>query len=349
MKGSMSNQPWTRRGIGLVLAMHAALGFGCKKDSPSPPSSGSALAPAKKLSLTLDWVPEPEFGGFYAARETGAFGRHGLDVDIKPRGQGETWKLVAERVTDFATTASDQILVARGQGADVVAIFAVYQTSPQGIMVHKARGFTKIDDVFTHPGTLEAEDATWLKYLRGKFPGGPVTLTSNSPGIATFLAKPELSKQCFITSEPLQALVAGSDPQTFLIADAGYNPYTTVVIARGEMVRNDPETIKNMILALREGWRAYLDDPSATNAVMGKLNREMDAHTFAEAARVQAPLIETADTKQTALGEMAPARWQTLAQQLVDLAVIPKAPPPEESFVTLDRLGAGAGSASKKP
>ena len=39
-----------------------------------------------------------------------------------------------------------------------------------------------------------------------------------------------------------------------------------------------------MILALREGWRSYLDDPAATNAVMGKLNREMDAKTFADAA-----------------------------------------------------------------
>ncbi len=334
----MSYQGWTRRGLGVVLAI--AVGVGCNKDTEAP-SAGSGSSQAKPLSLTLDWVPEPEFGGFYAARESGAFRRQGLDVTIKPRGQGETWKLVTEHVTDFATTAADQVLIAREQGADVVAIFAVYQTSPYGIMVHKARGFAKIDDVFTHPGTLEAEDATWLKYLRAKFPRSPVTLTSNSPGIATFLAKPDLSKQCFITSEPLQALAAGSDPQTFLIADAGYNPYTTLVIARGEMVRDDPETIRKMVLALREGWRAYLDDPAAANAVMGKLNHEMDAKTFVEVARVQAPLIETADTKRTALGEMTTARWQELAQQLVDLAVIKHAPPAEQCFVSLDRLAHG--------
>ncbi len=334
----MSKQPWTRHGIVVLLALQIA-SVGCKQDkqagAPAPGSSSNA----KQLSLTLDWVPEPEFGGFYAARESGAFGKHGLEVDIKPRGQGETWKLVAQGVTDFATTAADQVLVAREQGADVVAIFAVYQTSPQAIMVHKARGFTKIDDVFTSPGTLEAEDVSWLKFLRTRFPSSAVKLTSNSPGIATFLAKPELSKQCFITSEPLQAVAAGSDPQTFLIAEAGYNPYTTVVIARGEMVRKDPETVSKLVLALREGWRAYLDDPSATNAVMGKLNRELDASTFADAARVQRDLIETADTRKTALGEMTNERWRTLAQQLVELKVITKAPPPEECFVSLDRLG----------
>lgn len=330
--------------IGLLLA-----GCGKKSDEASSDkgtkantAGSTASASAKKLSLTLDWVPEPEFGGFYAAREGGAFARQGLDIDIRPRGQGQTWKLVAEKATDFATTAADQVLIAREQGADVVAIFAVYQTSPQAIMVHKARGFTKIDDVFTNPGTLEAEDVTWLKFLRGKFPDAKVKLTSNSPGIATFLAKPELSKQCFVTSEPIQAAIAGSDPQTFLIADAGYNPYTAVVIARGDMVRNDPETIKKMIIALREGWRAYLDDPAAANAVMGKLNREMDAKTFAESAAIQKPLIETADTKATALGDMTAARWQSLAQQLVDLAVIKKAPAAEEAFISFDRLSAPA-------
>ncbi|CAN5828293.1 ABC transporter substrate-binding protein [soil metagenome] len=315
-----------------ALVALALAGCGGKKDKDAPATTGSA---AKALTLTLDWVPEPEFGGFYAARESGAFAKHGLDIDIKPRGQGETWKLVSEGVTDFATTAADQVLIARGQGADVVAIFAVYQTSPQGIMVHKARGFTNIDDVFTNAGTLEAEDATWLKFLRKKIATTTVTLTSNSPGIATFLAKPDLSKQCFVTSEPLQATTAGSDPQTFLIADAGYNPYTTVVIARGEMVRKDPATVKKMILALRDGWRGYLDDPAAANAVMGKLNHEMDAATFVAAGKVQAPLIET---KGTALGDMTKERWQTLAQQLVDLGVIKAAPPAEEAFVSVDRL-----------
>ena len=35
---------------------------------------------------------------------------------------------------------------------------------------------------------------------------------------------------------------------------------------------------------------------------------------------------------------MTNVRWQTLAQQLVDLGVLKKAPPAEECFVNLDRL-----------
>jgi NitT/TauT family transport system substrate-binding protein len=291
-----------------------------------------------KLRLTLDWKPEPEFGGFYAAQQTGDFAKHGLDVTLKSAGEGApTWQLVATGKTEFATTAADQVLIARSQGADVVALFSVYQTFPQGIMVHKSRGFTGIADIFHNSGTLAAEDDVWLHFCVNKFGKGAVTITSYSGGIAAFLAKPDYSQQCFVTSEPILAHQQGSDPQTFLIADAGYNPYTTVVIASGDTVRNQPATVKSLVAACTEGWRKYLDNPSPANEVMGKLNSDMDAATFTAAAAAQKPLIETDETKKSHLGVMTEQRWATLAQQLVDLKVIEKPIPPGECFIDLEK------------
>jgi NitT/TauT family transport system substrate-binding protein len=295
--------------------------------------SGSAWAQTK-VRLTLDWKPEPEFGGFYAAQKAGDFAKHGLDVTLKSAGEGApTWQLVATGKTEFATTAADQVLIARSQGADVVALFTVYQTFPQGIMVHKARGFTKIEDVFHNPGTLAAEDDVWLHFCLNKFRKGPVTITNYSGGIAAFLAKPDYSQQCFVTSEPILARQQGSDPQTFLIADAGYNPYTTVVIASGDTVRNQQATVKSLVAACQDGWRKYLDDPKPANEMMGRLNSDMDATTFAAAAEAQKSLIENEETKKTHLGVMTAERWTTLAQQLVDLKAIDKTIPAGECFV----------------
>jgi NitT/TauT family transport system substrate-binding protein len=286
-----------------------------------------------KVRLTLDWKPEPEFGGFYAAGQSGDFAKHNLDVTLKSAGEGApTWQLVATGMTEFATTAADQVLIARSQGADVVALFAVYQTFPQGIMVHKSRGFIRIEDVFQNPGTLAAEDDAWLHFCVNKFGKGAVTITSYSGGIAAFLAKGDYSQQCFVTSEPILARQQGSDPQTFLIADAGYNPYTTVVIASGETVKNQSAMVKSLVQACREGWQKYLDDPKPANDVMGKLNSDMDAATFTAAAAAQKGLIETDETKKAHLGIMTAQRWATLGQQLVDLKVIEKAIPPGECF-----------------
>lgn len=306
---------------------------GCKKTETDSAPTASATG-ITSTQLTLDWKPEPEFGGFYAAQQAGLFKSNGLDVTIKSAGAGApTWQLVATGQTDFATTAADQVLIARSRGADVVALFAVYQTMPLGIMVHSARGFKKIDDVFTNTGTLAAIDETWLHYCLGKFPSPKVKVTGYSGGVAAFLAKPDYSQQCFITSEPITARKQNGDPQTFLVADLGYNPYTTVVIASGATIRKKPALVKAMFTASRDGWRTYLDDPTATHEVMGKLNTDMDAATFAAAAEAQKPLIETADTKAFHLGVMTMQRWEVLAKQLVDLKVVEKAIPAGECYV----------------
>jgi len=322
--------------VALLLAL-AASGCGKAQQSATQSGGGGGASGANgaatgQIKLLLDWRPEPEFGGFYeAGLPDGAFSHHQLDVNIASAGEGApTWQLLASSQADFATTAADQVLIARSQGADVVAIFTVYQTCPQGVMVHAARHFTGLADVFQNPGTLAAEDNAWLHFCEAKFAPVKVTITGYSGGFAPFLAQADYSQQCFITSEPILAKRQGGDPQTFLIADSGFNPYTTVVITRGDIVRNRPQLVKDMTDACREGWRAYLDDPSAANAAMGKLNTEMDAQTFSDAAAAQKPLIDT----DAALGTMTESRWQDLRKQLIDLNILTSAnaPAPESCF-----------------
>jgi NitT/TauT family transport system substrate-binding protein len=306
-----------------VLALMCFTPFGCKKES-------TASSP---VQITLDWKPEPEFGGFYQADNDGLFKSRGLDVKLKTAGAGApTWQLVASGESEFATTAADQVLIARARGADVVAVFAVYQTFPQGVMAHKARGFKSIEDVFKSDGTLAAEDSTWLEFLVKKYEPVKVKVTGYTGGVAAFLAKPDFSQQCFVTSEPILAKKQGGDPQTFLIADAGYNPYTTVLITSGKTLHQKPSVVKTVVEACREGWRKYLDDPTAANTAMGKLNSEMDADTFKEAAAAQKPLIENDETAKSGLGSMSARRWEDLGRQLVELKVIDRAPAPSECF-----------------
>jgi NitT/TauT family transport system substrate-binding protein len=312
--------------LALLLTFGLAIGVGCKKEA-TPTANG-------KVDITLDWKPEPEFGGFYQATLDDSFKKRGLDVSLKTAGAGApTWQLVAGGQTMFATTAADQVLIARAHGADVVAIYAVYQTFPQGILVHKKRGFKTIDDVFKNPGTLAAEDDTWLHFLVEKFKPIQVKVTGYGSGISAFLADPNYSQQCFVTSEPLLAAKKGADVQTFLIAEAGYNPYTTVLITSQKMIDSQPKLVHDVVEACRDGWRHYLDDPSKANAEMSKLNSEMEPDVFKAAAEAQKPLIETAETKTAGLGSMTMNRWDQLAHQLVKLGVITQAPNPNSAFL----------------
>jgi NitT/TauT family transport system substrate-binding protein len=238
--------------------------------------------------------------------------------------------MVASGQVDFGIAGADEILTARARGVDVLPLFAVYQTSPQGIMAHASRGAKGIADVLKS-GTVALEPGLpYAAFLKKKYGFDKVKVVPYDGGVARFVADKDFAQQCFITSEPIAARRQGAAPAVFLVADEGFNPYLAVVITRRELWKQHPERVRAFVAAVREGWRAYLDNPGPANAVMGKLNTTMDAETFAAAAQAQAPLIETDETRSRGLGAMSRERWETLGQQLVELGIIEKAPPVDE-------------------
>ena len=312
-----------------LFALLVVVLLGCSK-APDP-------AGAARIKLALNWVPEPEFGGFYAARDGGAYKKAGLDVEIQGGGAGvPVVQMVAAGQADFGVVGADEVLTARDRGADVIPIFAVYQTSPQGLMVHASRGAKSIPDVLAS-GTLALEPGLpYAAFLKKKHGFDKAKIVPYDGGVARFVADKDFAQQCFVTSEPIAAKQKGSDPQVFLVADEGFNPYIAVVITRRALFKEQPDRVRAFARATQEGWRAYLDDPAAANAAMGKLNASMSAETFAAAAAAQRPLIETDETKKRGLGTMTRARWDTLAKQLVELGVLAKAPSAEEYLMAVE-------------
>src|SRR6476620_3882828 len=100
----------------ICLAM-IVIAFGCDKSSTSRSGGASSSSPIK---LQLNWKAEPEFGGFYAAQETGAFDKHGVKVDVVEGGAGTpTVQMVAAGKVEFGIVSADELVVARANGADV--------------------------------------------------------------------------------------------------------------------------------------------------------------------------------------------------------------------------------------
>jgi NitT/TauT family transport system substrate-binding protein len=315
------------RVIAAILMSLAIVGCDRKETSPA-----NAPGTSPKVRLALNWVPEPEFGGFYAAQQAGDYKAANLNVEILPAAAGApTWQIVGAGQVEFGIASADEVVIARTRGADVVAVFAVYQTCPQGIMVHKSRGLTSLADVFKS-GTLAVENGLpYLPWLQKKYDTSGVKMVTYSGGITEFLADKNYAQQCFVTSEPLAAARQGSDPQTFLIADSGYNPYTAVIITRASYARDNRATVDAFVAATTKGWQKYLTDPSSANQFMATLNKDMDLQTFADVAKTQEKLIQPEGLKD--LGSMTEERWRELIEQLVQLKVIPKPLPPGECFL----------------
>lgn len=301
----------------VALLMVLAL-FGCKKDNATPG--------AEKTKIQLNWVPEPEFGGIYAAREIGAYQKAGLEVEIQAGAAGTpVIQIVASGQADFGVVGADDVILARARGVDIVAVQAAFQHSPLGVMVHKSRGIEKLEDLKS--GTLAIEPGLpfggWLKKKYG-FAG--VTIVPYDGGVAKFVTDKNYAQQCYVTAEPIAARRKGAEPKVFSARETGFDPYANVIIVRGATLKAKMPLVKSFVAATNEGWKAYLADPKPANATMAKLNTGMDLATFDEAAKTQEPLVRG----EAELGSMTEARFEELGRQLVDLGMIPKAPPASE-------------------
>lgn len=301
-----------------------------------------------RTHLQLNWKPEPQFGGFYAAMVNHDYEKEGLDVLVDAGGAGTpTVQMVGSGTAEFAVVSADQLVIARSQGNDIVALFAVYQDCPQGLMTRASRGFKQIGDIFKNDGTVAMEKGLpYAQLLEKDYAFSKVKIVPSPGGsITQFQQDPNFTQQCFVTSEPLAAKKAGIETKTFLVKEAGYNPYTTVLVTSGDVLRKDPKKVLAMVRACRAGWEEYLRDPGPANQAMMQLNTGMDADTFADSAQVQKPLIVTEEIKGQPLGTMSQQRWETLIKQLVDLKVVEKAPAAKECFIDTKALEAAAAAA----
>jgi NitT/TauT family transport system substrate-binding protein len=293
-------------------------------------------APSTSLKLALNWKAEPQFGGFYAAEE--GFKTYHLKVEIQEGGSGTpTLQMLLSGKVDYAVVSADEIVISHSRGQkDIVGLFAVYQKNPQAILVHQENPANNLSALLKSEGRLLwQEGLPYAQFLIKK--EGPLKIKTSpyTGGIGSFAADKSISQQCFATSEPLLAERQGIKTKVFFVADSGYNPYTTVLATTRKRLKSNPEEVKKVVQAVREGWQKYLKDPLPTHQVLARLNPSMTVQVLAAGAQAQKPLIESPETQKHGLGHMSLERWQTLVNQLADLKVVKSKPEANELFANI--------------
>ena len=130
-------------------------------------------------------------------------------------------------------------------------------------------------------------------------------------------------QQIFVTSEPFFAKQAGVEVRTMLISSSGYDPYR-VSFATREFVAQHPDLVAKFVRASIRGWKAYLSDPAATNALLLKLNPALNPAQEAYSAQAlhDGGFITGTDTGGSQTGHMNAARWQMDYEQLKALGIL---------------------------
>ncbi|MGB0648092.1 MAG: ABC transporter substrate-binding protein, partial [Bradymonadia bacterium] len=276
----------------------------------------------RSIRIQLNWFPDPQFGGFYAAETLGYFDETGLDVTLIQGGPGvATPQMVATGEVEFAVVGGDQVLTNRAQGAPIVAVYAAYNTYPRAFMVHESAPYRSLDELWQSDAKVAVEPGLpFVKWMQQRYDGNALTLIPSGGGLASFQRDLTLAQAVFVTSEPVTMKKRGIPVKIFPVAQSGYNPYTVVLATNERFLRQHSDVAAKVVSAVRKGWAAYLADPEPINRRMAELNADMTVETMNIGAEISETYVRPPHP--LTLGEMTTTRWQSLGLQLKQVGAI---------------------------
>lgn len=311
MTGCQADRTWFWCNALILVGTVASL-LGCKSETPKLAADGTEL---EKVVLMLNWYPEAEHGGFYAAEVHGMFEKYGLDVEIRPGGPSApiAQELVAGRV-QFAVGNADDVLVFRNQDVPVVALMAPIQNTPRCILVHPDSPVKTLADL--SGATLQAgAGRPYLAFMESAGLLDGVQLVPYS-GVPKFVSDPKSAMQGYTFSEPLLARQAGVEPRALMVSDIGFNPYASCLIATEDYIAQHDAIVERMVAACLEGWQKYYDSPAETNALILECNKfGMTTEALEFGANELKALCLPDGMSPDAFGAMSGDRWRTLVEQ----------------------------------
>jgi NitT/TauT family transport system substrate-binding protein len=128
-----------------AVATAAALLLSACSSTPATPSKSKALT---KVTLQLQWVPQAQFAGYYAALANGYYKKEGLDVTIKPAGTDTVpINVVAKGQADYAISWVPKVLGSIQQGVNVTDVAQIYERSGTTQISFKDKDITKPADL----------------------------------------------------------------------------------------------------------------------------------------------------------------------------------------------------------
>jgi NitT/TauT family transport system substrate-binding protein len=282
-----------------------------------------------KVRFGTNWVAEAEHGGFYQALADGTYRKYGLDVTIVPGGpQVNNRILLPVGKIDFFLSANLlQAFDAVAQDIPTISVAALFQKDPQVLLAHPDQGIERFEDLKKLTLFISSEGrATYFQWMKSEFGFRDEQVKPYTFNPQPFLADKKSAMQGYVTSEPYAVeRAAGFKPKIFLLADQGFNAYSTLIETRRELVDKQPDVVRRFVAASIVGWLNYIyHDNSAANALIKRDNPEMadDLLAYSVAKLKEYGIVDSGDSLKLGVGAMTDARVRSFFDKMVKAGVV---------------------------
>ncbi|WP_153556300.1 ABC transporter substrate-binding protein [Roseimaritima sediminicola] len=295
---------------------------GCAPEAINGSAEADGAA-ARPVVIQLNWHAETEHGGAYAALASRAYQRRGLDVEIRPGGPATPVAAdLASGRCQFAFANADDVALYRQQGVAVVAVLAAMQNHPRCILVRTDSGITDLDHL---DGLIlqRQPGRPFLEFMRRRGLLEGVQEVPYTGSVAALVTSENVAIQAYSFAEPLLAEQQGVEVTPLMVSQLGWNPYSSVLVTTESLIDEQPELVRDVVQATREGWREYLESPEPANRLILAANHQgMTAEALQYGALQMRQLALPAGAEPDSLGRMSVQRWETLVAQLAELGLV---------------------------
>ena len=321
----------------------AAAGFGAAAITPA--------AALDEVTFGTNWLAQAEHGGFYQAVADGTYEKYGLKVTIRQGGPQAANRslLVAGPIEVYMGGNMLEGVDAVKQEIPTVTVAAIFQKDPQILMAHPDQGIETFEDLAKLPTIFLGKDLfiTGFQWMKSAYPGfrdeqyKPYTFNP-----APFIADPQSAQQGYLTSEPFEvARQAGFQPKIFLLADYGFDTYSTTIETQSALVADNPDLVQRFVDASAIGWYTYLyGDNAAANALIKADNPEMtdEQIAFSIAEMKEYGIVESGAALEKGIGCMTEAQQISFFDKMVAAGVVDASVDPTKAY-TLQFVCKGVG------
>jgi NitT/TauT family transport system substrate-binding protein len=230
-------------------------------------AAGPAAA-QQKLDFILNWVPGGDHAPYYYAKKLGWYAKEGIDLNLEPgKGSALATQKVGAGANPIGLADMGGVLVAKGKGADTVAVFNVYANSPQGMYWLKSSGIKGIKDFPGKKIGNPAGDGARVMW--------PALAKANGidPKSVTWVNIDANSKLSALKSQSVDVTTSfynihhvftrelGADMGFLAWRDVGINPYGNSVIVNAEFLAKNKPLIEKFVKVTQRAFAACVKDP----------------------------------------------------------------------------------------
>ncbi len=231
------------------------------------------------VSLQLSWLNQFQFAGYYVAKEKGFYKDVGLEVNIREfKNNTNLTEQVINNEIDFAIGRSS-LLIDKIKGNDIVALAAIFQSSPLMLLSTNSENIKTIEDMKNKEVmiTMDAEltaSITAMLNSNGVYMKDLV-VKEHSFNVQDLINKKVDLMASYVSNEPIILEEKNIPYKIFHPKNYGFDFYDDILFTSSEFIKQNPITTQNFYEATIKGWEyAFKNKTEVAEIIFKKYNTQ---------------------------------------------------------------------------